>query len=90
MPCDFGHWPSYSEKAGRGSIKNCDFTEARLDACRIMGSDPSTLLFPKWSCFTLLEPIGRADELRSARGPGLVGDVIMNDLHTHPAPPPGH
>ncbi|WP_309888049.1 hypothetical protein [Archangium sp.] len=68
--CDFGHWPDYSERAGHGSIEDCDFTEARLDGCRIMGSDPSTLRFPKWPCFTLLDPIGRAHELNSVQWPG--------------------
>ena len=84
--CDFGHWPDYSERAGHGSIENCDFSEARLDACRIMGSDPTTLRFPKWPCFTILDPIGRALELRGVKWPGLVGAVIVDDLHTHPPP----
>jgi hypothetical protein len=51
-----------------------------------MGSDPSTLRFPKWPCFTILDPIARASELRSVKWPGLVGDVIVDDLHTHPSP----
>ncbi|WP_257461920.1 hypothetical protein [Archangium lipolyticum] len=84
--CDFGHWPEYSSLPGyeSGSIEDCDFSEARLDACRIMGSDPSTIRFPKWPCFTILDPIGRAREMRSVKWPGLVGDVIVDDLHTHP------
>jgi len=84
--CDFGHWPDYSKRAVHGSIEDCDFTEARLDGCRIMGCDPATLRFPKWPCFTLLDPIGRATELRGARWPGLVGSVTMDELHTQPAP----
>ncbi|WNG43031.1 hypothetical protein F0U60_02185 [Archangium minus] len=84
--CDFGHWPEYGSDPWyqHGSIEDCDFSEARMDACRIMGSDPSTLRFPKWPCFTILDPIGRAPELRSVKWPGLVGDVIVDDLHTHP------
>ncbi len=60
--CDFGHWPEYGSKPEyqHGSIEHCDFTEARLDGCRIMGCDPTTLRFPKWPCFTILDPIGRA------------------------------
>jgi len=85
--CDFGHWPEYSSLPGYefGSIEDCDFSEARLAACRIMGSDPATIRFPKWPCFTILDPIGRAPELRSVQWPGLVGAVIMDELHTHPA-----
>ncbi|WNG32536.1 hypothetical protein F0U61_02130 [Archangium violaceum] len=84
--CDFGYWPEYMSLPWyqHGSIEDCDFSEARMDACRIMGSDPSTLRFPKWPCFTILDPIGRAPELRSVKWPGLVGDVIVDDLHTHP------
>jgi hypothetical protein len=84
--CDFGHWPSYSERAGHGSIEDCDFTEARLDGCRIMGSDPATLRFPKWPCFTILDPIGRAAELRSVQWPGRFGRIIIEELHKQPAP----
>jgi len=70
--CDFGHWPEYLDEPAYqlGSIKDCDFSEARLDGCRIMGSDPSTLRFPKWPCFTILDPIGRAHELNSVQWPG--------------------
>ncbi|PTL77157.1 hypothetical protein [Vitiosangium sp. GDMCC 1.1324] len=84
--CDFGYWPEYMSLPGfqHGSIEDCDFTEARLDGCRIMGCDPATIRFPKWPCFTILDPIGRAPELRSIKWPGLVGDVIVDDLHTHP------
>jgi hypothetical protein len=70
LGCDFGHWPDYSERASHGSIEDCDFSEARLDACRIMGCDPATIRFPKWPCFTILDPIGRARELNSIQWPG--------------------
>jgi len=68
--CDFGHWPDYSERAMHGSIDGCDFSEARLDACRIMGSDPATIRFPKWPCFTILNPIERAQAINSVEWPG--------------------
>ncbi|EPX64094.1 hypothetical protein D187_005227 [Cystobacter fuscus DSM 2262] len=86
--CDFGHWPEYGSEPEyqHGFIENCDFTEARLDGCRIMGCDPTPLRFPKWPCFTILDPIRRAPELRGAKWPGLVGDVLVGDLHAHPAP----
>jgi hypothetical protein len=84
--CDFGHWPDYSERARHGSIEDCDFTEARLDGCRIMGCDPSTIRFPKWPCFTFLDPIQRAPELRSVKWPGRFGRITVEELHTQPAP----
>jgi hypothetical protein len=85
--CDFGHWPEYgSEPAYElGSIKDCDFTEARLDACRFMGCDPSTLRFPRWPCFTILEPVRRAPELRRVQWPGSFGTVIVDSLHEDPS-----
>jgi hypothetical protein len=84
--CDFGHWPDYGTGWEHGSIEDCDFTEARMDGCRIMGCDPATIRFPKWPCFTFLDPIRHAPELRSARWPGLFGRITVEDLHTQPAP----
>jgi hypothetical protein len=85
--CDFGHWPEYGSLPWyqHGSIEDCDFSEARLDGCRIMGCDPSTIRFPKWPCFTILDPIGRAPELRSVKWPGRFGSVVVDELHTQPA-----
>ncbi|WNG32286.1 pentapeptide repeat-containing protein [Archangium violaceum] len=82
--CDFGRWPGYSKGWESGAIEDCDFTEARLDACRFMGCDTRTLRFPKWPCFTILEPIRRAPELRSVKWPGLFGGVVIDNLHTQP------
>jgi hypothetical protein len=84
--CDFGHWPGYGEGAEQGSIKDCDFSEAQMDSCRIMGSDPATLRFPRWPCFTILDPIGRAAELRKARWPAMFGRVVVDELHSNPTP----
>ncbi|HEX8820903.1 MAG TPA: hypothetical protein VF794_13330 [Archangium sp.] len=86
--CDFGHWPEYGSRPEYqlGSIEDCDFSEARLDGCRIMGSDPATIRFPKWPCFTFLDPIRRAPELRGVKWPGLFGRVTVNELHTQPVP----
>lgn len=65
---DFGRWP-YDEEAKRGSIRDCDFTGARLDACRFVDCDPKTLKFPSWPCFTILDPVRRMDELLAAPWP---------------------
>ncbi|HLM47943.1 MAG TPA: pentapeptide repeat-containing protein [Myxococcaceae bacterium] len=84
--CDFGHWPEYLDEPAYqlGSIEDCDFTEVRLDGCRFMGCDPATLRFPKWPCFTFIDPIGRAAELRGARWPELFGGVVIDKLHKQP------
>ncbi|WNG31260.1 pentapeptide repeat-containing protein [Cystobacter fuscus] len=82
--CDFGHWPGYSEGSEHGSIEDCDFTEARLDGCRIMGCDPATVRFPKWPCFTILDPIGNSRALKSATWPGRFGRIVIDDLANYP------
>ncbi|WP_052518812.1 pentapeptide repeat-containing protein [Archangium violaceum] len=84
--CDFGHWPEYGKgpEYQLGSIEDCDFSEARLDGCRFMGCDPRTLRFPRWPCFTFLDPIGRAPELRRGKWPGLFGSVVVDELHNQP------
>jgi hypothetical protein len=84
--CDFGHWPEYGKEPEyqRGSIEDCDFSEARLDGCRFMGCDPRSLRFPKWPCFTFLDPIGRAPELRRGKWPGMFGSVVVDELHGQP------
>ncbi|WNG43511.1 hypothetical protein F0U60_04910 [Archangium minus] len=84
--CDFGYWPEYGSEPGYqfGSIEDCDFSEARLDGCRIMGSDPATLRFPKWPCFTILDPIGRCRELNSVQWPGRVGPIVIETLRKQP------
>jgi hypothetical protein len=84
--CEFGHWPEYLDEPAYqlGSIKDCDFTEAQLNACRFHGCDPATLRLPKWPCFTFLDPIGRASELRGGKWPDLFGHVVVEDLHDEP------
>ena len=82
--CDFGHWPDYGTGWEHGAIEDCDFTEARLDGCRIMGSDPATIRFPRWPCFTILDPIGRARELNSVQWPGGYRPVVVEGQYRDP------
>ncbi|PTL79518.1 pentapeptide repeat-containing protein [Vitiosangium sp. GDMCC 1.1324] len=82
--CDFGRWPGYSEGWEHGSIEDCDFTEARLDGCRFHGCDVRTLRFPKWPCFTFLDPVGRSRELATVEWPGSIGPVVIEDLARYP------
>jgi hypothetical protein len=82
--CDFGHWPDYGTGWEHGAIEDCDFTEARLDGCRIMGSDPATIRFPKWPCFTILDPIARARELNSVQWPGGFRPIVVEGQYRDP------
>ena len=82
--CDFGHRFPLTEGRENGGIEDCDFSESRLDGCRFHGCDPRTLRFPKWPCFTLLDPIGRSRELMSLQWPGTFGSVTIDDLSTQP------
>lgn len=70
LGCDFGHMPDpvlrYREEGG---IEDCDFTAAHLHACRFVGCDPSTLRFPLWPYFTILEPFRRWREFASITWP---------------------
>ncbi|MFE8602481.1 pentapeptide repeat-containing protein [Archangium violaceum] len=83
--CDFGHrlpddWPPGRENGG---IEDCDFTEARLQGCRFHGCDMRTLRLPPWPCFTILDPIGKSQELNSLKWPGR-SHIIVVSLHTDP------
>lgn len=83
--CDFGPWQGYTQRWEYGSVEDCDFTEARLSNCRFHGCDMRTVRLPKWPCFTILDPIGRAQELNSIKWPRRFGRVVMEDIHTHPS-----
>jgi hypothetical protein len=84
--CDFGHWPEYMSLPWyqHGSIEDCDFSEARMDGCRIMGSNPATLRFPRWPHFTLLDPIRHAPELNSIEWPGGFRPIIVEGRYRDP------
>ncbi len=69
---DFGSWPDHPEK---GSMEDCDFSDARLDACRFLGCDVRGLRFPSWPCFTLFEPTRRWRELSLLPWPGDIGAI---------------
>jgi hypothetical protein len=85
MGCDFGPFPGYSTGGEHGQVKDCDFSEARLDACRFHGCDPLTLRLPRWPCFTFADPIGSAAELSRLKWPALFGSVIVAGLGRQPA-----
>ncbi|WP_241758827.1 pentapeptide repeat-containing protein [Pyxidicoccus parkwayensis] len=68
---DFGRWP-YAEQPELGSIEDCDFTNARLDACRFINCDLSRVKLPSWPCFSILSPAGRKNELLAHQWPGTM------------------
>lgn len=78
---DFGEWPS---APGQGSIEDCDFSEAHLDATRILNCDTRTLRFPPWPCFTILDPVRRSGELRTLPWPEAVGRIEVECLAEAP------
>jgi hypothetical protein len=84
LGCDFGHRLPHLPGRENGGIEDCDFSEARLDECRFHGCDPRTLRFPRWPCFTLLDPLHRSRELASVEWPGDIGPVTMEDLVNDP------
>ncbi|MET0403881.1 MAG: hypothetical protein ABW123_15830 [Cystobacter sp.] len=85
--CDFGFWPDYGSDPWyqHGAIEDCDFSEARLDGCRIIGCDPATLRFPKWPCFTILDPVERERELNSIQWPGGFRPIVVEGEDRDPA-----
>ncbi len=70
--CDFGDWDS----AQNSSVANCDFTNARLDGCRFLRCEPQTILFPKWPCFTIINPKAACQYVSSQRWPGRIGTTL--------------
>ncbi|WP_224240431.1 hypothetical protein [Hyalangium gracile] len=70
---DFGSWPDEAEE---GAIEECDFTAAQLHGCRFIDCDTTTLRFPSWPCFTLLNPVRRLHELNALHWPGQVQTLI--------------
>jgi hypothetical protein len=78
---DFGEWPN---APGKGSIEDCDFSEARLHGCRFLGCDVNTLRFPPWPCFTIVDPVCRAAELAALPWPGKYGSIIAEGFATAP------
>lgn len=68
--CDFGYKPDPGlPHREAGGIEDCDFSASHLHACRFVGCDPSTLRFPRWPHFTLLEPFRRNREFASMTWP---------------------
>jgi hypothetical protein len=79
---DFGEWPS---SPNQGGIVDCDLAAARLHQTRFLGCDASTLRFPRWPCFTLLDTARRAAELATLPWPGKYGHIIAKGFAEDPS-----
>jgi hypothetical protein len=78
---DFGNLPSHFDP--EGGIEHSDFSEAILDGCRFIGCDSSTIKFPRWPCFTILDPVGRLAKLKAVRWPGDA-DILVENIADFP------
>jgi hypothetical protein len=67
--CDFGRRLDEVDNPDAAAMR-CDFSSAKLDACRFIDCDVDTLTFPGWPCFTILNPLDRCDELERLEWPG--------------------
>lgn len=77
--CDFGrndghiNLSSYNPDAG---IVNCDLTAAKLDGCRFINCDLSTLKLPRWPCFTICDPDRVYEQASALPWPGLTSSIL--------------
>jgi len=81
---EFGQRRGHEEGWELAGLEDCDFSEARLDACRFHGCDMKTVRLPRWPCFTLLDPRAHAAELGRLEWPGRFGRVIIDNLAGQP------
>lgn len=79
---DFGRYP---DSIPGGGIEDCDFSTALLDGCRFLDCDTRTLRFPRWPCFTILNPVQRFPELRSVQWPGDIDPVVVEGWTRSPS-----
>jgi hypothetical protein len=80
--CDFGHWPD--DDPSTGGIDGCDFTNSVLDGCRFLDCDAATLRFPRWPCFTILDPVGNLEKMGAKPWPARTG-AILKPFSIYPA-----
>lgn len=78
--CDFGDWDTDQNS----SIANANFANARLDGCRFLNCDARTILFPRWPCFTIIDPSAARQFVMLQAWPGRLGGVL--DLYTDQDP----
>jgi len=75
--CDFGEMEDVAP--GVGGVESCDFSEAILDGCSFRKVDVRSVTFPKWPCFTVIEPRRHSAAIQAAPWPGMshvIGKVL--------------
>ena len=93
--CDFGHWPEYGSEPEYKWAPSRTATSPRpaWTTAASMGATPAPSAFPKWPCFTILDPVRRAAELSNLKWPEPVWQVVDVPLDESPEkrikhPPP--
>jgi hypothetical protein len=82
--CDFGRWVDDVGNSD-ATVVSCDFSGAKLDACRFIDCDVDTLIFPLWPCFTILDPVRRCRELEQIKWPGRINIAFESHRSAPPA-----
>ncbi|ROQ28855.1 pentapeptide repeat-containing protein [Gallaecimonas pentaromativorans] len=75
--CDFGDWDSNK----RSSIKDCDFTEAKVNNSRFINCDMASIKLPSWPIFSIINPCNAHEYVIGQDWPGDLGidlDVITD------------
>jgi hypothetical protein len=78
---DFGSCP---DRPDEGSIENCDFSQAHLDATRFLQCNMDTIRLPRWPCFTIFDPARRWQELVALPWPGRIGRIVIEGFAEDP------
>src|SRR5581483_595762 len=72
---------------GRYLVKECDFSQARMHYCAFENCDVSTMKFPRWPCFTILDPARNRDDFAEIDLPFRKGVLRANLSCGNPVPP---
>lgn len=59
-----------ADSLAEGGVVDCDFSDAKLDACGFHNVDVRAITFPRWPIFTIVNPGAHADALLAAPWPG--------------------
>jgi hypothetical protein len=78
---DFGSWP---DTPAEGSIEDCDFTGAHVDATRFLECNIRTIRLPPWPCFTIFDPARRWQELSALPWPSKIGRIVIAGFAENP------
>ena len=77
--CDFGRrddekdFPAYFPEAG---IVDTDLSQARLDGCRFINCDLSTVELPRWPCFTIRDPEAMYEHISALPWPAQTRFIV--------------